>query len=108
MQGRGGSALPAHLYGESGVTSLLLAFHNDCEARMSRMTACVASLQRPAIPRPSGTDSERLLLRPAPEATPTGSYRWARQGQTLIITRMAFDPCLARGALLPGRWTKIG
>jgi hypothetical protein len=42
------------------------------------------------------------------EAPPPGSYRWERRGKRLIITRAAFDPCLDRGALLPGTWTKIG
>jgi hypothetical protein len=39
---------------------------------------------------------------------PTGTYSWARQGNALIITRTTFDPCLDRGATLPGTWTKIG
>jgi CubicO group peptidase (beta-lactamase class C family) len=39
---------------------------------------------------------------------PPGVYRWARQGTVLRITRVSFDPCLDRGATLPGRWTKIG
>jgi hypothetical protein len=44
----------------------------------------------------------------ATETPPTGSYRWARQGKYLIITRITFDPCLDRGAVLPGRWTRVG
>jgi hypothetical protein len=42
------------------------------------------------------------------EAPPPGYYRWARQGQSLIITRVRFDPCLDRSAVIAGRWTKIG
>jgi CubicO group peptidase (beta-lactamase class C family)/transcriptional regulator with XRE-family HTH domain len=38
---------------------------------------------------------------------PAGSYHWTHWGNTLIITRLTFDPCLDRGAIMPGRWTKI-
>jgi len=39
---------------------------------------------------------------------PLGVYRWSRRKNLLIISRTGFDPCLDRGALLPGQWTKIG
>jgi serine/threonine-protein kinase len=39
---------------------------------------------------------------------PATTYRWARQGNLLTISRIAFDPCLDRGATMPGKWTKIG
>jgi CubicO group peptidase (beta-lactamase class C family) len=37
----------------------------------------------------------------------TATFHWDHQGNHLIISRIAFDPCLDRGATLPGTWTKI-
>lgn len=56
---------------------------------------------------PQGNGSSFCSLLPT-ETPPTGAYRWVRQGTYLVITRTAFDPCLDRGALMPGRWTKVG
>jgi CubicO group peptidase (beta-lactamase class C family) len=39
---------------------------------------------------------------------PTATFHWTHKGNHLIITRIAFDPCLDRGATVPGTWTKLG
>ncbi len=39
---------------------------------------------------------------------PPGTYRWANQGKVLTITRTAVDPCLDRGAIMPGQWMRVG
>lgn len=40
------------------------------------------------------------------EAPPTGYYHWVRRGKSLVIMRVTFDPCLDRGAMMTGTWTK--
>ncbi len=55
---------------------------------------------------PPGNQSNFCSVIPS-ETPPTGYYRWARRGNSLIITRISFDTCLDRGALMAGRWTKI-
>ena len=38
---------------------------------------------------------------------PSAHFRWVHRGKLLTISRTGFDPCLDRGAAVPGRWTKI-
>jgi hypothetical protein len=43
----------------------------------------------------------------APQAVPTGHYRWSLQARVLTISLVQDARCIDRLGVVPGRWVKI-